>query len=141
MFDIHENGLIFVRMDDGEDFYEKLYEVLDKYSVESGVILGGIGMLRDFTIGWFNGKEYEKEKISTPHELVSTSGNISVLENGEIFAHIHAALASPDKKLVGGHLFGGTVNNTVELFIYVLEDVQLKRIQKGSFKFLYGKYW
>jgi len=140
MFDIHENGLVFVRMDDGEDFYEVLSEILDKYNVESGIILGGIGMLRDFTIGWFNGKEYEKETISTPHELVSLNGNVSILENGERFTHLHAALAGPDRKLVGGHLFGGTVNNTVEMFIYILEDVQLRRIQKGSFRFLYGRY-
>ena len=138
MFDLFDGEILFIRMEDGENFYEKLYEALDKYSIESGIILSGIGMLRDFTIGWFNGNEYEKEKISTPHELVSTSGNVSLVDN-QIFAHIHAALANPERKLVGGHLFDGIVNNTVELFVKELPDIELYRKQVGNFKTLFGR--
>ncbi len=139
MFDMREGNLIFVRLDGGDDFYESLYSIVEKYSIDSGVILSGMGMLKDFEIGWFNGKEYEKMKVETPHELVAMTGNIEKKE-GKPFAHIHVALAGPDKKLIGGHLFGATVNVTNEIFIYKISDIKLERVQIGGWTPLIGKY-
>lgn len=132
-----DEKILFVRMDDGENFVEELEKILFKAEVTSGIIVNGIGMLRDFEIGWFNveRKVYEKERISVPHELVSTSGNISLLKD-KPFAHMHVSLAGPSRTLCGGHLFSGIVCNTVELFILKAPALKLKRAPSLGFKAL-----
>ncbi len=129
-----DGEFLFIRMDDGEDFYETLYSILKKERISSGIVINAIGMLKDFEIGWFNVEkmEYEKEKISVPHELVSTNGNISD-KDGEPFAHLHVALAGPARNIVGGHLFSATVCNTVEMFIKKL-DIELYRKEGKTFR-------
>lgn len=127
-----KEDILFLRMDDGEDFFENLLEALRRYEINSAVILSGIGMLRNFEIGWFNGEKYEKEFIKFPSELLSVSGNIS-LKNSKIFPHIHVTLSDPNKKAFGGHLFSGTVNNTVEMFIMNLKQFKLLREDKLNF--------
>ncbi len=129
-----DGDVLFVRMDDGEDFYETLYGVLKEIGWDSGVVLNAIGMLRDFEIGWFNVQkgEYEKEFVSTPHELVSVQGNVSN-KDGQPFAHLHVSLAGPARNLVGGHLFAATVCNTVEMFIKKL-DIKLFRAEGEKFR-------
>ena len=125
--------ILFIRMDDGESFYDVLYEILRDNGITSGIVLNGIGMLRNFEIGWFSGERYETERIEgKAYELISMNGNISVKDD-EIFAHIHVGLASPERKMVGGHLFDATVNNTVELFVLKLKDVKLKRVERGGY--------
>jgi len=142
VFDMKEENLIFVRFDTNDDFFESLYSVVEKYSMNAGVILSGMGMLKDFEIGWFNTEKdvYEKTKIETPHELVALTGNIARKE-GKPFAHIHVALAGPDKKLVGGHLFSAKVNITNEIFIYKVDSMKFERVAYGSFNKLEGKYF
>ena len=132
-----DEKILFIRMDDGENFVENLEKVLRETGITSGVIISGIGMLKDFEIGWFNveKKIYEKEQVSVPHELVSISGNISSLE-GNPFAHMHVSLAGPSRALCGGHLFSGIVCNTVELFILKSPSLELKRALSKGFKAL-----
>lgn len=132
-----DERILFIRMDDGENFVENLEKVLQEAGVTSGVIISGVGMLRDLEIGWFNVEKmvYEKEQISVPHELVSISGNISLLE-GNPFPHMHVSLAGPSRALSGGHLFSGIVCNTVELFILKAPLLELKRAASKGFKAL-----
>jgi len=130
---VEREEIVFIRMDDGESFYDVLYDALRELNLTSGIILNGIGMLRDFEIGWFSGEKYETERIEgTAYELVSMGGNVST-KDGEVFAHIHVGLATPDRKMVGGHLFDATVNNTVELFILRLKGMNLRRIERGGY--------
>lgn len=132
MIEAFKQGLLFVRMDDGENFYDNLLKTLKKHEIESGIILSGIGMLRRFEIGWFNGEVYEKEFVKFPCELLSLSGNIS-LKDSEVFPHIHATLSDPNKKAFGGHLFSAIVNNTVEMFIMKVDEFRLIRKDRLSF--------
>ena len=129
-----DGDIVFIRMDNGEDFYPTLEKVLKELDVKSAVVLNGIGMLMDFEIGWFNVEkgEYERETISVPHELVSMLGNVSD-RDGEPFAHLHVSLAGPSRSIVGGHLFKGTVCNTLEMFLKKLE-IDLYRVPGGNFR-------
>ncbi len=128
-----KENVVLIRMDDGEDFFEALYRALKSLGMNSGVVAGAIGMLRDFEIGWFDVEkgEYEKEFVSVPHELVSVQGNISLKEN-EPFAHLHVSLAGPSRTVVGGHLFSARVCNTVEMFVCKTE-IKLFREKVGAF--------
>ncbi len=139
MLYLDENNWIFIRMDDGEDFYKTLYEVIKRFNVDSGLIFGGAGMLRNFEIGWYNDEtgKYENKRIDTPCELLSLSGNISI-KDGEPFAHIHISLGTSNKKVIGGHLFEATVNNTVEMAIMKFEKIWLERKKKDGFRPLIG---
>ncbi len=122
------NDIISIRMEEGEDFFESLKTVCKNYKLESAVILNGIGMLRNVTIGYWNGEKYVNETVEEPVELVSMQGNIGTTENdGDPIIHIHIAVAKPDHILIGGHFVSGTVNNTNEIFIKKLENIVLLR--------------
>ncbi len=124
------NNLIAIRMEDGEDFFSSLKIVCKNYTVESAILLNGIGMLRNVKIGYWDGKEYVVEEIEQPVELVSMQGNIATTENdGDPIIHIHVALAKKDHTVVGGHLVSAVVNNTNEIFIQKLNNIVLLRKQ------------
>ncbi len=121
-----EGNVLVMRLDDGEDLFQSLEAALQMNSVTSGVILTGIGMLRDFEIGYYNGKDYEKKRREEPHELVALHGSIaSGPENLRL--HLHAALASPEHEIIGGHLFGGKVCVVNEITVLALDNIGLVR--------------
>ena len=127
------NGLIGIRMEDGEDFFTSLETVCKNYNVESGIILSGIGMLRNIKIGYWNGTEYVTDEIKNPVELVSMQGNIGTTENdGDPIIHIHIAVAKEDHSVIGGHLVSATINNTGEIFVQKLENIVLLRKREKS---------
>ena len=74
-------------------FFDALLGVLKKENIVSAVVLSGIGMLKDFEIGYFNTetKQYETALFEKPCELISLSGNITLKDN-EIFPHLHVSL-------------------------------------------------
>ena len=114
--------MLFLRIDNNEDFFDILLKVSEKENITSAIILSGIGMLKDFEIGYFNieKKQYEIAFFEVPYELLSLTGNIS-LKDDKIFPHLHVALAGSDKNVIGGHLFKARVCNTVELFIKIIQ--------------------
>jgi len=123
-----EGNLIVFRFEDGKDVIESLKRVTKEHRIQSGVILGGIGMLRDSEISFYSREKagYVTSKFDEPVELLSLSGNIS-LRNNEIFFHLHVALAKEDKSAIGGHLKKATVHNTIEGVIVKLSEIKLTR--------------
>ena len=78
-----ENGLITLKLRDGEDVLEGLKERIEDHGIRSGLILSGIGMMRELTLGYFKGEgEYEKLRVNGPVELTSMQGNIGMSEDG-----------------------------------------------------------
>ncbi len=121
-------GILGVRLQDGEDLMDSMKTVCKNYKIESGIVLSGIGMLREVEVSYWDGKEYLTELVKEPVELVSLQGNISTTENdGDPIIHIHVALGTKDHKMIGGHLSGGKVNSTGEVFIQKLENILLIR--------------
>jgi predicted DNA-binding protein with PD1-like motif len=113
---------IVVRMVDGEDLVAGLLSV----AVEGAVILGGIGMVRDARLAYWNGSEYEEHAVSEPTELLAMQGNIAVLE-GERIAHCHVTVARRDGSVTGGHLVSATVANTTEIVLGLPSGIVLER--------------
>lgn len=123
-----EDGSIVVKLKDGEDFFESLKEKVHTYELQSGLILSGIGMLRELTLGYFMGKgRYNKMNVTHPVELTSMQGNIAMAEEGIVF-HIHVTGATKEGKVVGGHLISAIVNVVNEIVILKLDRIRLKRI-------------
>ena len=123
-----EGSLIVFRFEDGKDVVEGLRHVAEEHQILSGLILSGIGMLRDFEIAFYSREkmEYVTTNFNEPVELLSFSGNIS-MRNNETFFHLHVGLAKEDGSAIGGHLEKATVHNTLEGAIVNLSEVKLTR--------------
>jgi hypothetical protein len=123
-----EGNLIVFRFEDGKDVIESLERVAKEHKVQSGIIVNGIGMLRNFEISFYSREKagYVTKKFNEPVELLSLSGNIS-LRNDETFFHLHVALAKEDTNALGGHLKKATVHNTLEGAIVKFSETKLTR--------------
>jgi len=116
------DGGLVVRLEDGEDFFERLQTL----GITAGVIIAGIGMLRDVKLAFWDGRGYIEHHVEGPVELLSLQGNFS-LKEGEPFAHCHVVLGHEDGSVVGGHLMKATVNETNEIVIHKLSGVKMER--------------
>ena len=122
-----DDGMLMVKLEDGENVLEKLKAVVKESGWSSGVILNGVGMLREIKLGYFDGKGYVVDEFEGPMELVSMQGNISSDDKGDIILHVHVGLADRSKNMHGGHLLDGIVNNVNEILVMKLERVKLRR--------------
>jgi hypothetical protein len=119
------DGIIALKLDDGEDLMESLRSAILRFNITSGFIVMGVGMLRDAEIGYFTGSGYSKKRLEEPHELVSLQGSIST--KGETVIHLHCSLANHEHEIVGGHLFGATACVLNEILIRKTDDILLSR--------------
>jgi predicted DNA-binding protein with PD1-like motif len=125
-----ENNNIFAKLDKDEEVFTSIEKIAGICRIKGAIIVSGIGMLKNFEIGYFNGTEYIKEKYEKNHELVSFHGTIAATDPK---LHIHVALAGPDHRLIGGHLFTGIVDPLLELYIVKTEKTVFTReFNKGS---------
>jgi hypothetical protein len=89
-------GIVAVRLFPEEDFYSSLKKACEKHYLREGIILSGIGQLKNFELGYFREKgDYTPEFFSSAFELVSLTGNI-VKEEDYTF-HVHACLGNEKK--------------------------------------------
>ena len=126
---------IVVRMVDGEDLVAGLLSI----SIDTAAILGGIGMVRDARLAYWNGSAYEEHAVPGPVELASMQGNIA-LRDGERIIHCHVTVAQRDGSVTGGHLVAATVANTAEIVLGKLDGITLeRRIEPNGLAGLYPR--
>lgn len=118
-----EGSFVVVKLDDGEDLFESIRQVIEERNIESGIVLTGIGMLRDFEVGYFDGDKYITESYEEAHELVALHGSLT--EKGDI--HLHCALAGRDHRIIGGHLVKGTVAVLNEITLLKFPSLRFSR--------------
>jgi uncharacterized protein len=119
-------GSLIIKLEEGEGVHESISTICDESGVRMGWVHSGIGILRDFTLGYYTKEGYLKKLFGEPHELLSLSGTITLDEKVPI--HLHASLANKEYGVVGGHLFSGTVTNLNEIMISRMpEDVWIGR--------------
>ena len=108
-----------MRLDRGEEVVEVLTSFAIQKKIAAGV-LQGIGAIKNVTLGYFDttAGRYRKRRIAKTVEVISLTGNLSYFE-GKTVIHAHVAVAGPDYRLLGGHLFSATVAVTLEIFIRV----------------------
>ena len=135
---IEDDGPVVIRLYEGEDLFPTLLEALDRVDLRYGVILTGVGMLKDFELGWFDHatKGYVKKEFATPHELVAMSGTVAVAVadggEGTVIPHVHVAMAGPDLGLVGGHLWKATVTILNEISIARVEGPMRRKLNPAT---------
>lgn len=133
---LEDGDTVVVRLHEGEDFFSTLEEALRKVDLRHGVILTGVGMLKDFELGWFDHatRGYVKRTFGTPHELVAMSGTVAVSADDEakVMPHVHVAMAGPDLALVGGHLWRATVTVLNEVSIRRVAEPMVRRLNPAT---------
>ncbi len=126
-----ESNIVILKLHNDEDLFEAIDWVVRKYDIRSGMILGGIGMLKSFELGYFDPKGYKTKHFVEPCELVSMTGSIAYSKDDELnfLPHIHCTVADREHHVWGGHLHNGTVNVVNEITILKLDGVKLNRIK------------
>jgi len=123
-----EKNLILIRLEDGEEVIDSLKNAAKKFEIKSGLIIAGVGMLRNFKLAYYQGKgKYKENSYSLARELISMQGNIGRDEDNEIVVHLHLSLADKSNSVIGGHLIKGEVQYTNEIVVIKLDQVKLKR--------------
>ncbi len=69
--------MAFLRLSDGEELHRSIATACEEYSMDSAVIIGGLGMASEIVFGWYTGQEYIKERLEGTFEVASLSGDIS----------------------------------------------------------------
>lgn len=120
-----EGNILVAKLEHEEDFFESLEKIMSEIEQKSAVLVTAIGMLNDFSLGFYNMEtgEYEFKEYNEPMELVSVHGSIT--EEGSI--HMHAQLADENHHVHGGHLENGTVFNVNEITMLVFNDLRMTR--------------
>lgn len=118
---------VVVRLRDGDD----LVSSLRRLTVDSAVIVAGIGMVRGVRLGYWDGRAYQETSVLEPCELLSMQGTIAASSDGP-FIHCHVSVAGRDARAVGGHLLAATVENTAEIALLLVPGIRLERRAEGT---------
>ena len=93
------NNIIFIQLNTNEDFFESLKIICEKHNIKNGIIISGIGQLKEFCLGYYkNNIGYLTKKYENPHELLYLAGNMCK-NNKDYEFHIHATLSNERMKL------------------------------------------
>ena len=107
-FKQHENTY-FVYLEKGESVVMELTNFCKEHKIYNGYI-SGIGAVNNIELGSYDSKngEYIKKIFKDNHELITTQGNIMLL-NDEPFIHVHITIGNHNMEIFGGHLFSAKV--------------------------------
>lgn len=100
---------------------ENLLQSLIRYADSTGLTaawMSGLGGAMNLTLGFYDIKikEYIWEEFHTPLEIVSLTGNLSIVDNAPVW-HIHGVFSGKDYQAISGHVKELTVGLTGELLI------------------------
>jgi predicted DNA-binding protein with PD1-like motif len=127
-------NVLVLKLVNDEDLFECLDRAAWEHNIRSGIILGGLGMLKDFELGYYDPEGYKTQNFAEPHELVSMTGSIAIDKDNpeKLLPHIHVNMGNRSHQVFGGHLIKGTVNVVNEIFILKLENLMLNRVKNPT---------
>lgn len=119
--------ILLGRLPKGGDLLKEITRVVTENGIETGTLMV-IGAVSRARFGFYDqeGREYHFKEVDRHLEIVSCSGNISLLDN-QPMVHAHIVLADEDGNTVGGHLAEGTVIFAGEAYIRELKGEKLVR--------------
>lgn len=120
-----QGHMVVAKLSKGENVFTALREIIARHEIVSGLVISGIGMLRDVKLGYFSGEEHEPRVFKKPRELLALHGSITT--EGETVIHLHCALSDETYNVVGGHLIDAEVAVVAELTIARLKKMRLGR--------------
>jgi uncharacterized protein len=116
-------AVVFVK---GDEMLSGLLEFCTKYKVTDAHFTG-IGAVSSATVGWLDldAKAYHAIHVNEQAEVLSMMGDVATFD-GKPVVHAHVVMGKKDGSTIGGHLWEGHVNPTIEVFITV-NDTPLKK--------------
>jgi uncharacterized protein len=129
---VRDGGRHMLRLDDGQDLFETLQEVARKEDLRAAAVVSGIGMLRQATLGYWDGSQYRPHELKEPHELIALHGSIARADGGPSI-HLHAAASGPDHRLVGGHVIRAQIGVLAEIVLEAFPGRTFGRPMNESF--------
>ena len=117
--------MVVAKLSKGENLFVGLKEIIGKHDIVSGLVISGIGMLRNVELGYYSGEEHESKRFERPRELIALHGSITT--GRETVIHLHCALSDEKYEVVGGHLIDAEVAVVAELVIAKLSKIELGR--------------
>lgn len=119
-------GYWFVHFEPGVQLHEAYRGFARRQGITAGVVVSGIGMVKDPELGFYDGEKYHVKRFRGAYELVSTQGNIALLEE-EPFTHLHVSIAGKDYAVKAGHLFSAEVHVSHEGAVRAFDGLELHR--------------
>jgi predicted DNA-binding protein with PD1-like motif len=123
-----EIEIINLGIEPGEMLLERIIQAIEKYDIENGVIVSGIGTLKACNMHYINHTDFPPSDsiyhLEKPLELLSVSG---IIANKE--PHLHIVVSCKDKEVYGGHLEPGSeVAYLAEISILKTNFLPMKRL-------------
>ena len=132
MVTARSGDLLLVRLAHGDDLLAGLESALVAEGVDSGVLVGAVGMLSDVKLGYYAGDgQYEVFDVGEEVELCSANGNISSFE-GDYVIHMHVTAGRRGGAAVAGHLVSAKVHMTGELAVMVSEVGMVRKVDEDT---------
>ncbi len=127
-----EGEMLVIKLDQGEDLYPVIQKAMDSEGMRSGVVVGGIGAIRDFELGYYDlrAKAYLRRRYRADHELLGMRGSASLGADPPF--HVHCSVGRRDLTTRGGHLFRATVAAAAEVYIVGLKKATFGRTYNPS---------
>jgi predicted DNA-binding protein with PD1-like motif len=127
-----KGDLLIMRFGDGEDLLQVIEKALREEGITSGVIVGGVGMIRNGALSFYKGRgEYETVPLDEETELCCLNGNVSTMGGG-LVVHIHAVLAKKGGRAMAGHFSGGKVHMTAEVVVMAVSQKLTRSIDSQT---------
>ncbi|MCK4456918.1 MAG: DNA-binding protein [Thermoplasmata archaeon] len=117
--------MVVAKLSKGENLLAALREIIEKHDIVSGLVISGIGMLKNVELGYYSGEKHEPKRFEGPRELIALHGSMTT--GGETVIHLHCALSDEKYEVVGGHLIDAEVAVVAELVIAKLSKIELGR--------------
>lgn len=127
-----KGDLLIIRFADDEDLVRDLEKVLKDEKIHSGIILGGLGMVKNAGLSFYVGRgEYETVPVNGEAELCSLSGNVSMYEDGLVI-HMHAVVGTKGGAAMAGHLSSAKVNMTAEVAVLAVPQRLVRKLDAAT---------
>jgi predicted DNA-binding protein with PD1-like motif len=131
-------NIVVVELHDGDSILPKLAGVVNSHGIRSGIIIGAIGQVRNFTTGFYEMslRRYYKKTFIGPYEFATGQGIIARTPDGSPSIDFVAQFDSTNTDLrasnvtytaIGGHVFGGIVSQACFIVIKRLDATKMER--------------
>lgn len=121
-----------IRLERGEE----VIKTLTDFCIQNGIHhawVSGIGAVERAKIGYYDleKQEYFSQVHTEPHEVVSMTGNVALVDHENVsadgagakpFLHVHTVLSNTKNEAFGGHVFEAYVAVTLEVELVVYKE-------------------
>lgn len=131
-----DDGHVIIQLHPGDKALESIQDAIDEHEIDSGVVVSGIGGLRQLNVHYIVGyPEFPDPPAddSDIDEVIEDEGAWEIgslqgaIANGEPHLHITAFEADEDRTITGHLEEGSIVHTLMEIVIRPIEGVELER--------------